>query len=42
MPRDAALGQLEVLFNLQRGQALKILGSVGTEPTQPRAPVPTP
>ena len=41
VPRDAALGQLEVLFNLQPGQALKILGSVGEGPPQ-RRPVPTP
>jgi hypothetical protein len=42
IPRDAALGQLEVLFNLQPGQALKILGSVGTDPKPKPAPAPPP
>lgn len=45
IPRDAALGQLEVLFNLQPGQALKILGSVGTNlkpKPAPAAPAPAP
>jgi len=38
IPRDSALGQLEVLFNLQPGQALKILGSVGQEPAKKAVP----
>ena len=42
IPRDAALGQLEVLFNLQPGQALKILGTVGTELKPKPAPAPPP
>ena len=32
MPRDAGLGQLEVLFNLKPEQALRIMGSAGNTP----------
>lgn len=36
MPRDAGMGQIEVLFNLDQTQAEKIMGSAGTsEPTTP-------
>lgn len=36
LPRDAGLGQLEVLFNLTKEQAEKMMGSAGTKtPTTP-------
>lgn len=35
LPRDAGLGQLQVLFNLTPAQAEKVMGSVGKGP--PRA-----
>jgi len=36
IPRDAGIGQLEILFNLKPEQALRIMGSAGTdEPTTP-------
>lgn len=31
LPRDAGLGQLQVLFNLTEAQAAQVMGSVGTE-----------
>lgn len=44
MPRDAGLGQLQVLFNLTMGQALAIMGTAGVDsqaaPTVDGAPAP--
>lgn len=31
LPRDAGLGQLQVLFNLTAAQAAQVMGSVGSE-----------
>ncbi len=40
MPRDAGIGQLEVLFNLSNDQAERIMGSAGT--STPTTPNPNP
>jgi hypothetical protein len=43
IPRDAGLGQLEILFNLPPGAALKIMGSAGMQDAaSPSEPSPTP
>lgn len=37
IPRDAGVAQLEILFNLKREEAERMMGSAGTtfKPTQP-------
>lgn len=38
LPRDAGIGQLQVLFNLAPAQAEKVMGSVGKEPARGAPP----
>jgi len=42
MPRDAGLGQLQVLFNLTTEQAAQIMGSAGSGEWKPVAPAASP
>ena len=35
LPRDSGLGMIEILFNLQPTQAIKIMGAAGTDAFEP-------